>query len=175
MSGPTSPADGLFPHLDGAGAAHMVDVGAKPETDRRAVARGRVLLDAATLTALRSGTVPKGDALAVARVAGIMGAKRTPDLVPLCHPIRLSGVRLELVVGEDAVLIEAEVATTDRTGVEMEALTAVVVAGLSVVDMVKALDPAATISDVRVISKTGGTSPDWVRPAVPASSGGTGR
>lgn len=179
MSGPTDPPGGLFPHLDGAGAAHMVDVGAKAETDRRAVARGRVLLDAATLTALRSGTVPKGDALAVARVAGIMGAKRTPDLVPLCHPIRLSGVRLELVVGEDAVLIEAEVATTDRTGVEMEALTAVVVAGLSVVDMVKALDPAATISDVRVMSKTGGTSPDWVRPAGPDGSvglpAGTGR
>jgi len=146
----------------------MVDVGAKRETARRAVARGRVLLSASTVVALRAGGVPKGDAVAVARIAGIMGAKRTPDLVPLCHPIRLSGVRVEVVVTDSGVDIEAEVSTTDRTGVEMEALTAVAVAALSVVDMVKALDPAATITDVSVASKAGGTSPDWIRGPLPA-------
>ncbi len=148
----------------------MVDVGAKRETARRAVARGRVLLSASTVVALRAGEVPKGDAVAVARIAGIMGAKRTPELVPLCHPIRLSGVRVEVVVTDSGVDIEAEVSTTDRTGVEMEALTAVAVAGLSVVDMVKALDPAATITDVAVVSKAGGTSPDWSRGPLPATS-----
>jgi cyclic pyranopterin phosphate synthase len=159
-----------FPHLDSSGAAHMVDVGAKSETDRQAVARGRVLLQAGTLAALRSGSLPKGDALAVARIAGIMGAKRTPDLIPLCHPIRLSAVRVDVEVGPDAVLIECEVRTTDRTGVEMEALTAVSVAALSVVDMVKAMDPGATVSDIRVVSKRGGATGEWLRPAGPGVS-----
>lgn len=153
-----------FPHLDAAGAAHMVNVGDKAASARRAVARGRVALSPETITALRTGAVPKGDALAVARIAGIMGAKRTADLIPLCHPIGLSGIRVDVRVGPDAVLIESEVATTDRTGVEMEALTAVCVAALAVIDMVKALDPAATVTDVRVVSKSGGASADWARP-----------
>lgn len=157
-----------FPHLDAAGAAHMVDVGDKAVSDRRALARGRVLLSPATLTALRTGAVPKGDALAVARIAGIMGAKRTADIIPLCHPIGLSGIRVDVRVGEDAVLIESEVRTTDRTGVEMEALTAVCVAALAVVDMVKALDPGAAVTDVRVVAKSGGASADWARPGEPA-------
>ena len=112
----------------------------------------------------RSGEVPKGDALAVARIAGIQGAKRTPDLIPLCHPIALHAVAVDLTVGDDAVLIEATVRTADRTGVEMEALTAVTVAGLALIDMVKAIDPAAVISDVRVEEKTGGKTGTWRRP-----------
>jgi cyclic pyranopterin phosphate synthase len=112
---------------------------------------------------LGAGELPKGDALGVARIAGIMAAKRTPDLVPLCHPIAISGVRVELTVGDGAVDIAATVRTTDRTGVEMEALTAVSVAALALIDMVKAVDPAAVVTDVRVESKTGGTSGDWHR------------
>lgn len=141
----------------------MVDVGGKPVSARTATARGRVIVNAAVRELLRTGALPKGDALAVARVAGIMAAKRTPDLVPLCHLIALHGVRVDLEVGDDAVEITAVVRTADRTGVEMEALTAVAVAGLAVVDMVKAVDPAAVISDVRVMEKTGGTSGEWRR------------
>src|SRR5207248_7728432 len=113
---------------------------------------------------LRSGGVPKGDALAVARIAGIMAAKRTPDLVPLCHPIAVHGVTVDLDIADDAVEIRATVRTADRTGVEMEALTCVVVAGLALIDMVKAVDPAASITDVVVVEKTGGSSGDWHRP-----------
>jgi cyclic pyranopterin phosphate synthase len=151
-------------HVDETGAARMVDVSAKDVTSRQAVATGRVLVSAEVVSLLRGEGVPKGDALGVARVAGIMAAKRTPDLVPLCHPLAISGVTVDLVVADDAVEITATVRTTDRTGVEMEALTAVSVAGLTVVDMVKAVDKAAVITDVRVESKTGGKSGDWSRP-----------
>ncbi len=155
---------GRLTHLDEAGHARMVDVSGKDVTVREARASGRVLLSAEALAALRAGQVPKGDALAVARIAGIQGAKRTPDLVPLCHPIALHSVAVDLSVGDDAVGIMATVRTADRTGVEMEALTAVTVAGLALIDMVKAIDPAAVISDVRVEEKTGGKSGTWRRP-----------
>ncbi|MEP9384747.1 cyclic pyranopterin monophosphate synthase MoaC [Nocardioides sp. KR10-350] len=150
-------------HVDDSGAARMVDVSGKDVTARTATATGRVLVSAEVVALLRGEGVPKGDALAVARVAGIMGAKRTPDLVPLCHPLAISGVTVDLAVADDAVEIAATVRTTDRTGVEMEALTAVSVAALTVVDMVKAVDKAAVITDVRVESKTGGKSGDWRR------------
>ena len=156
------PPQGLT-HVDEGGAARMVDVSAKSVTDRVAVASGRVLVSARVVELLRGEGVPKGDALAVARVAGILGAKQTPTLVPLCHPLSISGVTVDLTVADDAVEIEATVRTTDRTGVEMEALTAVSVAALTVVDMVKAVDKAAVISDVRVESKSGGKSGDWSR------------
>ncbi len=113
---------------------------------------------------LRDGGLPKGDALAVARIAGIMAAKRTPDLVPLCHPIAIHGVTVDVAVDDDGVAIEAQVRTADRTGVEMEALTSVAVAALAVIDMVKAVDPAAVITDVRVVSKSGGKTGEWRRP-----------
>ncbi|MEP7088924.1 MAG: cyclic pyranopterin monophosphate synthase MoaC [Nocardioidaceae bacterium] len=150
-------------HLDATGAARMVDVSGKDESRRVAVASGRVLVSEVVVDLLRGEGVPKGDALGVARVAGIMAAKRTPDLVPLCHPLSISGVTVDLVVADDAVEITATVRTTDRTGVEMEALTAVSVAALTVVDMVKAVDKGSVITDVRVESKTGGTSGDWSR------------
>ncbi len=150
-------------HVDESGAARMVDVSSKDVTVRTARASGRVLVSAEVVALLRGAGVPKGDALAVARIAGIMGAKRTPDLVPLCHPIALSGVEVDLAVADDAVEIVATVRTADRTGVEMEALTAVSVAGLAVIDMVKAVDPAATITQVRVEEKTGGKTGTWRR------------
>ena len=150
-------------HVDERGAARMVDVSAKDVTARVATASGRVLVSAEVVRLLRGEGVPKGDALAVARIAGIMGAKQTPALVPLCHPLAVSGVTVDLTVADDAVEIAATVRTTDRTGVEMEALTAVSVAALTVVDMVKAVDKGAVITDVRVESKTGGKSGDWSR------------
>ncbi|MEJ7794872.1 MAG: cyclic pyranopterin monophosphate synthase MoaC [Nocardioides sp.] len=150
-------------HVDASGAARMVDVSGKDVTARVATASGRVLVSERVLELLRGEGVPKGDALAVARIAGIMGAKRTPSLIPLCHPLAISGVTLDLTLGDDAVHISATVRTTDRTGVEMEALTAVSVAALTVVDMVKAVDKAAVITDVRVETKTGGKSGDWSR------------
>jgi len=150
-------------HVDESGAARMVDVSAKDVTAREAVATGRVLVSGAVVGLLRGEGVPKGDALGVARVAGIMAAKRTPDLVPLCHPLALSGVTVDLQVVDDAVQIVATVRTADRTGVEMEALTAVSVAALTVVDMVKAVDKGAVITDIRVESKSGGRSGDWAR------------
>ena len=151
-------------HLDESGHARMVDVSAKDVTAREARASGRVLLSASAIAALKSGQVPKGDALAVARIAGIQGAKRTPDLVPLCHPIAIHSVTVDLEVTAEAVLIEATVRTADRTGVEMEALTSVTVAALALIDMVKAIDPAAVISDGRVEEKTGGKTGPWRRP-----------
>jgi cyclic pyranopterin monophosphate synthase len=151
-------------HVDDSGAARMVDVSAKEVTARVAVATGRVLVSGSVVDLLRGEGVPKGDALGVARVAGILAAKRTPDLVPLCHPLAISGVAVDLTVADDAVEIRATVRTTDRTGVEMEALTAVSVAALTVVDMVKAVDKGSVITDIRVESKTGGKSGDWVRP-----------
>ncbi|PNE42777.1 cyclic pyranopterin monophosphate synthase MoaC [Streptomyces noursei] len=150
-------------HLDAAGAARMVDVSGKDVTARTARARGRVLVAPRVVELLRGEGVPKGDALSTARIAGIMGAKRTPELIPLCHPLAVSGVTVDLAVTDEAVEITATVKTTDRTGVEMEALTAVSIAALTVVDMVKAVDKAAVISDVRVEEKTGGKSGDWSR------------
>jgi cyclic pyranopterin phosphate synthase len=150
-------------HVDETGAARMVDVSAKDVTQRVARASGRVLVSAEVVALLHGEGVPKGDALAVARIAGIMGAKQTPALIPLCHPLSISGVTVDLSVADDAVEIAATVRTTDRTGVEMEALTAVSVAALTVVDMVKAVDKGAVITDVRVESKTGGKSGDWSR------------
>ncbi|KIX76882.1 cyclic pyranopterin monophosphate synthase MoaC [Streptomyces sp. JL4002] len=150
-------------HIDEAGAARMVDVSGKDVTTRTARASGRVLVAPRVIELLRGEGVPKGDALATARIAGIMGAKKTPDLIPLCHPLAVSGVKVDLSVADDAVEILATVKTTDRTGVEMEALTAVAVAGLTVVDMVKAVDKGAVITDVRVEEKTGGKSGDWAR------------
>jgi cyclic pyranopterin monophosphate synthase len=153
-----------FTHLDDQGAARMVDVSGKDVTVRTASARGRVVVDQTVLDLLRGGGLPKGDALSVARLAGIMAAKRTPDLVPLCHPIAIHGVVVDLDVTDDGVVIDATVRTADRTGVEMEALTCVVVAGLALVDMVKAVDPAAVITDVMVLEKTGGKTGEWRRP-----------
>ncbi|WP_259465129.1 cyclic pyranopterin monophosphate synthase MoaC [Streptomyces sp. TLI_171] len=141
----------------------MVDVSEKAATTRVAVAAGRVRVAPRVVELLRGEGVPKGDALAVARIAGIMGAKRTPELIPLCHPIALTGTTLDLTVTDTAVEITATVRTADRTGVEMEALTAVATAALTVIDMVKAVDKAASIEDVRVLSKTGGKSGDWHR------------
>ncbi|MER5767535.1 cyclic pyranopterin monophosphate synthase MoaC [Streptomyces sp. NPDC001985] len=156
-------SDGRLTHIDDAGAARMVDVSAKDITARTARATGRVLVSPRVVELLRGEGVPKGDALATARIAGIMGAKRTPELIPLCHPLAVSGVTVDLSVADDAVEIAATVRTTDRTGVEMEALTAVSVAALTVVDMVKAVDRAAVITEVRVEEKTGGTSGAWSR------------
>jgi cyclic pyranopterin phosphate synthase len=150
-------------HVDEAGAARMVDVSGKSVTDRTATATARVLLSARTVSLLRGEGVPKGDALAVARVAGIMGAKRTADLIPLCHPLAISGVELDLEVLDEGVRVAATVRTTERTGVEMEALTAASVAALTVYDMVKAVDKLAVITDLRVERKSGGKSGDWSR------------
>jgi cyclic pyranopterin monophosphate synthase len=150
-------------HLDETGQARMVDVSGKDVTARTARASGRVLLSAEAVAALRSGQVPKGDALAVARIAGIQGAKKTPDLIPLCHPIGLHGVTVGLTVTDEGVDITATTRTADRTGVEMEALTSVSVAALALIDMVKAIDPAAVITDVRVDEKAGGKSGPWHR------------
>lgn len=150
-------------HVNDKGAARMVDVTAKQITARTATARGRVEVTAEVVALLRGHGVPKGDALSVARIAGIMGAKRTPDLIPLCHPIAISGVEVDLEVDDDAVLIGATVRSADRTGVEMEALTAVTVAALTIVDMVKAVDKLARITDVEVVAKSGGKSGDWHR------------
>ena len=150
-------------HVDETGAARMVDVSEKDVTTRTATAAGRVLVSPEVVCLLRGEGVPNGDALGVARVAGIMAAKRTPDLVPLCHPLAISGVTVDLEVADDAVEITARVRTTDRTGVEMEALTSVSVAALTVVDMVKAVDKAAVITDVRIESKTGGKSGTYRR------------
>ena len=152
-----------FTHVDASGAARMVDVRGKDASVREATATGRVLVSPDVVTLLRNGEVPKGDALGVARIAGIAAAKRTPDLVPLCHPIAIHGVVVDLEVHDDHVAIRATVRTADRTGVEMEALTSVSVAALALVDMVKAVDPAATITDVRVEEKLGGKTGVWRR------------
>jgi cyclic pyranopterin phosphate synthase len=151
-------------HIDEAGAARMVDVSEKDVTARTARASGRVLVSPRVIELLRGEGVPKGDALATARIAGIMGAKKVPELIPLCHQIALSGVKVEFTLGETAVHITATAKTNDRTGVEMEALTAVAVAGLTLHDMIKAVDPAATLDDVRLIRKDGGKTGTWERP-----------
>ncbi|MEV6845296.1 cyclic pyranopterin monophosphate synthase MoaC [Actinoplanes sp. NPDC051411] len=158
------PDESPLTHVDEAGAARMVDVSAKAVTVRRAIAAGRVMTSAYVIELLRGDALPKGDALAVARLAGIMGAKRTPDLIPLCHPIGLHGVVVELTLTDEAVDITATTKTADRTGVEMEALTAVAVAGLALIDMIKAVDPAASLDAVRVLRKEGGKTGVWERP-----------
>lgn len=150
-------------HVDETGAARMVDVSAKDVSVREAEATGRVTVSADVVALLRGDGVPKGDALGVARVAGIMATKRTPDLIPLCHPIAISAVSVDLAVGDDGVDITATVRTTDRTGVEMEAMTAVAVAGLALIDMVKGVDRAAAIEGVRLLRKSGGRSGEWHR------------
>jgi cyclic pyranopterin phosphate synthase len=150
-------------HVDDTGAARMVDVSGKDVSARRAVAAGTVRTTAAVIDLLRRDALPKGDALAVARLAAIMGAKKTPDIVPLCHQIALHGVTVELALGADSVSIEVATKTADRTGVEMEALTAVAAAGLALIDMVKAVDPAASLERVRVLRKEGGKTGLWER------------
>ena len=150
-------------HLDAAGAAHMVDVGGKAVTQREAVASGRITMSAAAASAIREGAVAKGDVLAVARVAGIMAAKRTADLIPLCHPLPLTRVAIDLTVEQDGVTATATCATDAKTGIEMEALTAVSVALLTIYDMAKALDKRMEIQHIHLLSKTGGKSGDWTR------------
>ncbi len=159
---PTDPeGPAALSHVRADGTAHMVDVSQKPVTARRAAAAGRVLLSAPAVEALRGGSVPKGDALGVARLAGIQAVKRTPDLIPLAHPVAVHAVEVDVVVVDEGVDIRAVVRTADRTGIEMEALTAVSVAALALVDMVKAVDRHARITDVRVTAKSGGRSGDW--------------
>lgn len=150
-------------HIDQEGNAHMVDVSDRELTTRIATATGKVNLSAKVVAMLRDNTVPKGDVLATARLAGIMGAKKTSELIPLCHPLAIHGVDLNLATVDSGVEITATVKTVDRTGVEMEALTAVCVAGLTVIDMVKAIDSAAEISEVGVQSKDGGRNGLWTR------------
>ena len=166
MSGDAAGASGKsdrLTHIDSGGDARMVDVTAKQVSARQARATGFVEVSPRVVELLRGEGVPKGDALSVARIAGIMGAKKTPDLIPLCHPIAVSGVKVALEVHDAGVAIAATVKTADRTGVEMEALTAVAVAGLTVIDMVKAVDPAAVLTRVQVEAKSGGVSGDWNR------------
>jgi cyclic pyranopterin phosphate synthase len=152
-------------HVDRRGRARMVDVGPKPETAREAVAAGRVEMQAATLAAIAAGAVPKGDVLAAARLAGIQAAKRTADLIPLCHPLRLTAIEVDLTPAPEAHALEirARVRAHDRTGVEMEALTAVAVAALTVYDMCKAVDRGMVIGVVRLEEKRGGKSGTWTR------------
>lgn len=154
-----------FTHLDGAGHARMVDVTGKTPTVRTATARGSVRCSAEVVAALRDGAVPKGDVLALARIAGIQAAKRTAELLPLAHVIGVHGAAVDLTVADDGVEIEATVRTADRTGVEMEAITAVSVAALAIIDMVKGMDRMASIEHVRVVSKEGGRSGTWTRPS----------
>jgi len=152
------PARKKLTHVDGKGAARMVDVGTKAVTERRAVARGLLRLSRSTIELVRDGATPKGDVLAAARIAGIMAAKRTSDLIPLTHPLPLTHASVDLVLGVDGIAIEATVATSAQTGVEMEALTAVSVAGLTLYDMLKSVERGATLTDVRLVEKTGGKS-----------------
>ena len=163
MTAPDAGSAGGLTHLNAAGEARMVDVSAKEVTVRTATAAGRVRLSPDCVTALRSGAVPKGDALAVARIAGIMAAKKTPELVPLCHPLMISGVDVTAEVTDDGVDLRATVRTNERTGVEMEAMTAAAVAALTVYDMVKGVERGVTIEAVELLSKTGGKSGTWQR------------
>lgn len=148
-------------HIDESGAARMVDVGGKTETARRAVAEGRIRMSADALTAVRDGDAPKGDVLAAARIAGIMAAKKTGELIPLCHPLALDAVTIEFAFEDDGVRVTATASLTGKTGVEMEAMTAVSVALLTIYDMAKALDKGMVIEGVRLLAKTGGKSGDW--------------
>jgi cyclic pyranopterin phosphate synthase len=153
--------DRILTHIDDQGAARMVDVSAKPASAREATATGRITLSGDALAAIRAGTTKKGDVLAVARIAGIMAAKRTADLIPLCHPLPLSGVTLDIALEEAAIGVTATVRTLHPTGVEMEAMTAVSVALLTLYDMAKSLDRAMVIEGVRLLAKSGGRSGDW--------------
>ena len=148
-------------HLDEHGKARMVDVGGKAETQRIAIAEGRIRMSPAALTAIRDGAVPKGDVLAAARIAGIMAAKKTADLIPLCHPLALTSVTVDFTLEADSVKVTASAALTGRTGVEMEAMTAVSIALLTIYDMAKAVDKGMVIDGVRLIEKRGGKSGDW--------------
>ena len=159
-SGPEGPE---FVHLDARGAARMVDVSAKDVTTRTARAQGRFCTTPEVIALLRADGLAKGDALAVARIAAIAGAKKAPDLIPLCHPVALHGVTVDLQIESDGVLIEVSTKTADRTGVEMEALTAVVAAGLALYDMVKAVDRGARLTDVQLVTKAGGRTGEWNR------------
>ena len=150
-------------HLDAEGNARMVDVGAKPDTERLAIASGFVRLLPETVALLRDNALPKGDALATARIAGIMAAKRTSELIPLCHPLAITRAKVELTLTDEGTVITAEIGITGKTGVEMEALTAVSVAALTLYDMVKAVDRAAVITDIRLESKSGGKSGNYQR------------
>lgn len=154
-------------HIDEEGRVAMVDTSAKPQTARRAIASARVLMSAETIAAVRAGQTPKGDPLETARLAGIMAAKRTAELIPLCHPLPLTHIDVRAKLSETGVMLEAEVATQAQTGVEMEALTAVSVAALTIYDMCKAVDKAMTITDVRLEQKTGGKSGDYIRQEQP--------
>jgi cyclic pyranopterin monophosphate synthase len=151
-------------HIDARGTARMVDVGAKAVTERRATARGMLLLSSETLALVRDGRTPKGDVLASARLAGIMAAKRTSDLIPLAHPLPITHASVELVIEAKGIAVEATVATTAQTGVEMEALTAVTVAALTLYDMLKAVERGARITDVRLVAKSGGRSGEYRAP-----------
>ncbi|HEY4180990.1 MAG TPA: cyclic pyranopterin monophosphate synthase MoaC [Kofleriaceae bacterium] len=157
------PSKKKLTHFDEKGAARMVDVGAKPETARVGIASGVVTMNAATAKAIAGGSIGKGDVLGIARIAGIQAAKRTPDLIPLCHPLRITGIDIELSVGTTSVAIKATVSAFDRSGVEMEALTAVSAAALTIYDMCKAIDRGMTIGDVRLDEKRGGKSGTWKR------------
>jgi cyclic pyranopterin monophosphate synthase len=152
-------------HLDSDGTAHMVDVGGKAPTARRAVASGRIAMSAEALEAIRAGNAPKGDVLGTARIAGIMAAKRTGELIPLCHPLALDAVNIDFAYEADAIRATATASLTGKTGVEMEAMTAVSVALLTIYDMAKAIDKGMVIGDVRLIAKSGGKSGDWNAPA----------
>ena len=154
-------ATGRLTHLDSEGAAHMVDVGGKPATARRAVASGRITMSAQALEAIRAGNSPKGDVLGTARIAGIMAAKRTGELIPLCHPLGLEAVNIDFAYEEGAIRATATASLTGKTGVEMEAMTAVSVALLTIYDMAKAIDKGMVIEGVRLIAKSGGKSGDW--------------
>lgn len=148
-------------HLDDRGHARMVDVGGKAETNRVAIAAGRIRMSPAALLAIRDGAVPKGDVLAAARIAGIMGAKKTAELIPLCHPLALDAVTVDFAIGDNAVEVTASASLTGRTGVEMEALTAATIALLTIYDMAKAIDKGMVIEQVRLIEKRGGKSGTW--------------
>ena len=163
FEGPAEAPVTALSHLDERGAAHMVDVTGKGVTRRTAVAAGALRTSAHVVALISSAGLPKGDALATARVAGILAAKRTSDLIPLCHQLAISGVEVDFTVSESDIEISATVRSTDRTGVEMEALTAVSVAALTLYDMIKAVDPAARIDDIRVLRKEGGRSGSWER------------
>ena len=163
-SKPRSAAKPRLTHIDAKGAARMVDVGAKGVTSRRAVARGLLRVSPATRALVRDGATPKGDVLAAARLAGIMAAKKTSELIPLTHPLPLTHASVELTIGQDGITIEATVSTSARTGVEMEALTAVSIAGLTLYDMLKSVERGARLTDIRLVEKTGGKSGTYRAP-----------
>lgn len=151
-------------HLDSSGQAHMVDVSEKHATTREAVAEGFILMNADTLAAISDGTASKGDVIATARIAGIMAAKRTSDLIPLCHPLPIANAAIDIAMESNGIRVKATVRVTGQTGVEMEALTAAAITLLTIYDMAKAIDKAMVIGDIRLLSKSGGRSGDWVTP-----------